>query len=142
MTDEEYNKRSTMFSALKTKYNLNNKKDFYSWSGRSIKEMAKECGLLKDYTVLYSPFSDIDHTGPLSIREYVQNDPETGLLKLTNGIKHSEIPHILLRSAKYILDLKLVVFCKLKCELIEYFIEEKTFNDFKLKYPKLIADFT
>jgi hypothetical protein len=41
------------------------------WSGKSLKEMAKEIGWSERYDFLYKIYSDITHSNILSLRDYV-----------------------------------------------------------------------
>lgn len=47
------------------------KKDEFRWSGKSIKKMARDCGLGTDYAVVYSIFSELVHSNPMVERLYV-----------------------------------------------------------------------
>ena len=70
------------YNLLKTKYKLTEtRKD--KWTGKTIRDRAVEVGKEKDYAVIYSYLSELEHSGASSLSRYVESDGTT--LKLKPG---------------------------------------------------------
>lgn len=87
---------------VKSKYELKNPRPSH-WSGRSIKEMAKDVGLMDDYDIVYGQLSEIEHSGPGSIKTFVKIRGSD--IVLGPGPSEEMIEIVLFTSFKYILDI-------------------------------------
>ena len=61
------------YQEIVKKYNLNPKdwKSMTQWSGKSIRQMARDEGLLEDYEKVYSSLSFEEHTDPSTVTNYI-----------------------------------------------------------------------
>lgn len=87
------------FEVVKKKYGLKKTRDFFSWSQKSIRQMAKEVKLDHEYDVVYSQLSAVEHTGLETAASYVEN-PE-GKIVLKAGPRDDNIRLVLLTALKY-----------------------------------------
>ncbi len=80
--NENLNLHDQGFEFFIKKYSLTKKTNFLNWSGISIFKMASEKGvdLEKEYQVIYRQLSSIEHTGPESVRHYLDDLEKGGLL--------------------------------------------------------------
>jgi len=70
------------YNFLKAKYNLTEtRKD--KWTDKTIRDRAIEVGKEKDYAIIYSYLSEVEHSGASSLSMYVESDGAT--LKLKPG---------------------------------------------------------
>lgn len=61
------------------------------WSGKSLKEMAKEIGWSERYDILYKIYSDITHSNILSLRDYVAVDNSGSMrVNIQPQVEHSK----------------------------------------------------
>jgi hypothetical protein len=95
------------FEAIRKKYNLKRKKDFFNWSGKSIFKMASEPGvdLEKDYKIIYGRLSSIEHTGPESVRQYLDGS-EKGITTIKVGPRDENIDLVLITAIEYYFHVK------------------------------------
>jgi hypothetical protein len=87
------------FELVKKKYGLKRRSDFFRWSGKSIKQMAKDVNLDSEYDGVYSHLSAIEHTGPESAADYVEHPQGKILIKA--GPRDNNIRLVLLTALKY-----------------------------------------
>lgn len=97
------------FEKIKTKYNLKERKDFFNWSGESIYKMAKDksVNLEKDYKIIYGQLSSIEHTGPDSVRSYLDNS-EKGKTKIKAASRDESVDKVLITALEYYLYVKAI----------------------------------
>ena len=71
--NQKAEKLNKNFDEIVKKYNLNPKnwKDLSLWSGKTIRQMAKDVSLLDDYEKIYSYLSFEEHTDPSTARNYL-----------------------------------------------------------------------
>ncbi|MFA5007954.1 MAG: DUF5677 domain-containing protein [Candidatus Omnitrophota bacterium] len=79
----ELNKK---FNEIVAKYKLNaqNWKDLTRWSGKSIREMARDVCLLNDYEKIYSYLSFEEHTDPSTVRNHIDRSASVIFPKIAN----------------------------------------------------------
>lgn len=96
------------FEAVKKKYYLTKKRDLFNWSGMSIFKMASERGvdLKKEYQVIYGQLSSIEHTGPESIREYLDDSREGVTVKASP--RDENIDLVLITALEYYFQVKAI----------------------------------
>jgi hypothetical protein len=97
------------FERIKKKYKLKKRKDFFNWSGKSIFQMAKEkdVNLEKEYKIIYGRLSSLEHTGPESVRDYL-DDSERGKTKIKARPRDENIDLVLLTSLEYYFNVKAI----------------------------------
>lgn len=97
------------FETVKEKYCLKKRRDFSNWSGKSIFMMASEKGvdIEKEYQIIYGRLSSIEHTGPDSVRQYL-DDTEKGFTKIKAGPRDENIDLVLLTALGYFFDVKAI----------------------------------
>lgn len=97
------------FESIKKKYSLTKERGFLNWSGKSISKMASEKGvdLEKEYRLIYGSLSSIEHTGPESVRHYL-DDSEKGITKIKTGPRDENIDLVLLSALGYYFDVKAI----------------------------------
>jgi hypothetical protein len=107
--DEDLSVHDQNFESIKKKYSLAKREDLFNWSGKSIFEMASEQGvdLEKDYRIIYSRLSSIEHTGPESVRDYL-DDSDTGATKIKAGPRDENIDLVLLTALEYYFNVKAI----------------------------------
>ncbi|MFH1336164.1 MAG: DUF5677 domain-containing protein, partial [Candidatus Zixiibacteriota bacterium] len=76
-----------------------------NWSGKSIRKMAKQVCLENDYHIIYGKLSEIEHTGPASVRDYL-DDSEDGITSVKIGGRDKDIDIVMLTSLDFFLDVK------------------------------------
>jgi hypothetical protein len=96
------------FKKVKEKYNLKKGRDFYKWSGKSIFQMAKDVNLEKEYQIIYGRLSSTEHTGPESVREYL-DDSDIGKIIVRKGPRDENIDMVLLTSLDYYFNVKVIM---------------------------------
>jgi hypothetical protein len=68
------------YSLLKTKFNLaGTRRD--KWTEKTIRDKAVEVGKEKEYAIIYSYLSEIEHSGASSLAKYVESDGTTLTLR-------------------------------------------------------------
>jgi hypothetical protein len=87
------------FERVKEKYKLKKERDFFYWSGKTIKQMAIEVNLVGEYEVVYSRLSAIEHTGPVSAASYVEH--REGKILIKAGPREDNIRLALLTGLNY-----------------------------------------
>lgn len=97
------------FESVKKKYNLTKKDDLLNWSGMSIFRMASEKGvdLEKEYRVIYGRLSSIEHTGPESVRHYLDGS-EKGVTVIKAGPRDENIDLVLITALEYYFHVKAI----------------------------------
>lgn len=78
-----FTKIEGQYDSLKTKYNLTGDPRRDKWTEKSIARMTDEVGKKKDYDIIYSYLSEIEHSGASSLSRYVEVDNAS--LKLHPG---------------------------------------------------------
>ncbi|MFZ5995190.1 MAG: DUF5677 domain-containing protein [Thermodesulfobacteriota bacterium] len=122
--DDKLSVHDQNFESIKKKYSLLKREDLFNWSGKSIFKMASERGvdLEKDYRIIYGRLSSIEHTGPASVREYL-DDSDTGITKIKTGSRDENIDMVLLTALEYYFNVKAIAH-----------------NAFDLEWPNLEKD--
>lgn len=92
----------------KYKLNSNNWSELTQWSGESIFKMAKKVNLEREYDIVYSYLSDIEHTGPASVRRYLEKS-KNGRTFIRCGPRDEDIPLVLWTALGYFLDVTDIV---------------------------------
>ncbi|HJR77745.1 MAG TPA: DUF5677 domain-containing protein [Nitrospiraceae bacterium] len=64
--------------------------DKYKWSGLSIKDMAEEVGLSWHYDFVYYQLSELAHTGPNGVTDFMHFDDQNGLSFKNSSMKDIE----------------------------------------------------
>ena len=107
--DENLTVHDQAFESVKKKYGLTKKEDFFNWSGKSIFKMASEKGvdLAKEYRVIYGRLSSIEHTGPESVRHYLDNS-EKGTTVIKAGPRDENIDLVLITALEYYFHVKAI----------------------------------
>jgi hypothetical protein len=107
--DEDLTVHDHDFDFIKKKYGLTKKKDLFNWSGKSIFSMASEKGvdLEKDYRIIYGQLSSIEHTGPESVRRYL-DDSEKGTTLIKAGRRDESINLVLITALEYYFHVKAI----------------------------------
>jgi hypothetical protein len=123
------------FETIKKKYCLKKGKDFLSWSGKSIFMMASEKGvdLEKEYRIIYGRLSSIEHTGPDSVRQYM-DDSEKGVTKITTGPRDENIDLVLVTSIGYYFDVKTIAHNVFDLEWLNIQTHREVFSELQSKY--------
>lgn len=106
---ENLNMHDHDFESVKEKYGLKNKEGFFNWSGMSIFRMASEEGvdLGKEYRIIYGKLSSIEHTGPESVRHYL-DDSEKGITNIKAGPRDENIDLVLITALEYYFHVKAI----------------------------------
>lgn len=121
------------FEKIKAKYNLKTYWELTNWSGRSIRKMAREVCLENEYHIIYGKLSEIEHTGPASVRDYL-DDSEEGKTFVRIGGKDKDIELVMLTSLDFFTGVKgitLNIF-DLGWETLEE--ERQTITELRTKY--------
>ena len=108
--NERLNTHDADFESVKNKYGLRKREDFFNWSGKSIFKMAADEGvnLEKEYRLIYGRLSSIEHTGPESVRDYL-DDSEKGITNFRAGARDENIDLVLLTALEYYFHVKAIV---------------------------------
>jgi hypothetical protein len=123
------------FESIKKKYCLKKRKDFLNWSGKLIFMMASEKGvdLEKDYRIIYGQLSSIEHTGPDSVRQYL-DDSEKGVTKIKAGPREENIDLVLVTALGYYFDVKAIAHNVFDLEWPNIQTHRETFSGLQRKY--------
>jgi hypothetical protein len=123
------------FGKIKNKYNLKERKDFFNWSGASIYEMAKDGGvnLEKEYNIIYGNLSSIEHTGPDSVRSYLDNS-EKGKTKIKAASRDENIDLVLITALDYYFSVKAITHSIFDVNWNNLKSVEQNFSNLKNKY--------
>jgi hypothetical protein len=121
------------FERVKKKYNLTKPKDFYAWSGKTISQMANDVGMTTHYQIVYRKTSEFDHTGPASVRDYLDDtQPPKVIVKI--GPKDEYIDFVLLSSLEYFIDTKIMTMELFSLELKKSEHEKEIYREIQTKY--------
>jgi hypothetical protein len=133
--DENLTNHDQDFESVKKKYDLTKKKDFFNWSGKSIFMMASEEGvdLENDYRVIYGRLSSIEHTGPESVRQYL-DDSEKGVTTIKVGPRDESIDLVLITALEYYFHVKAIAHTIFHFEWTELEKDKETFLKIRRKY--------
>jgi|WetSurMetagenome_2_1015567.scaffolds.fasta_scaffold55905_2 hypothetical protein len=123
------------FETIKEKYCLKERQDFRNWSGKSIFMMASEKGvdLEKEYRIIYRQLSSIEHTGPDSVRQYL-DDSEKGFTKIKAGPRDENIDLVLVTALGYYFDVKAIAHNVFDLEWPNVQTHREAFSDLQRKY--------
>ncbi len=123
------------FERIKKKYNLKKRKDFFNWSGKSIYKMAKDknVNLETDYKIIYGKLSSIEHTGPDSVRSYL-DDSEKGKTKIKAASRDEKIELVLITALDYYFSIKIITHNTFDVSWNNIKSVEQTLSDLKSKY--------
>ena len=133
--DDELTIYDAGFESIKKKYCLKKRQDFFNWSGKSIFMMASEKGvdLEKEYRIVYGRLSSIEHTGPDSVRQYL-DDSERGFTKINAGPRDENIDLVLLTALSYYFDVKAIAHNVFDLEWSNIQTHREAFSDLQRKY--------
>jgi len=108
--NEELSIHDADFESVKNKYGLRKREDFFKWSGKSIFKMAADEGvnLEKEYKIIYGRLSSMEHTGPESVRDYLDH-LEKGITHVRAGPRDENIDLVLLTALEYYFHVKAIV---------------------------------
>ena len=106
--DDDFTVHDDDFKRVKEKYNLKSLRDFYNWSGKSIYQMAKDADLENEYKIIYGRLSSIEHTGPYSVREYL-DDSENGKTIIRKGARDKNVDLVILTALGYYFKVKVIL---------------------------------
>ncbi len=125
------------FKRVKKKYNLKNWRDFFNWSGKTIYQMAKDknVNLKKEYKIIYGRLSSIEHTGPDSVRDYLDSS-EKGFTKVKSAVRDENIDLVLLTALQYYFQIKAITHNIFSVEWPDLRSYEKDFSHIQSKYWK------
>ena len=88
------------FDRVMKKYNLGKKRDLFCWSGKSLFRMATDVNLEKEYSIIYSKLSSMEHTGPESVKNYLEHSEERGFT-IKAGPRDENIDLVLVTALEY-----------------------------------------
>lgn len=133
--DENLTIHDQDFERVKKKYNLTKKEDFFNWSGKSILRMASEKGvdLEKEYRIIYGHLSSIEHTGPESVRQYL-DDSEKGTTTIKAGARDENIDLVLITALGYYLHVKAIAHTIFDVEWADLEKDKEAFLKIRNKY--------
>ncbi len=133
--DENLTIHDQDFGRVKKKYGLTKKRDFFNWSGKSICMMASEKGvdLERDYRVIYGRLSSIEHTGPESVRQYL-DDSEKGTTKIKAGPRDENIDLVLVTALEYYFHVKAIAHTIFDVEWTDLEKDREAFLKIRNKY--------
>jgi hypothetical protein len=133
--NDDLNVHDSEFEKVKTKYNLKKRKDFTNWSGESIYEMARDNGVNfeKDYKIIYGRLSAIEHTGPESVRSYL-DDCEKGKTKIKAASRDENIDLVLITALEYYFNVKAITHNVFDAGWDNLKSVEHDFSDLRNKY--------
>jgi hypothetical protein len=131
--DTEASPHDEAFEKVKAKYSLKTYRDFTNWSGKSIREMAKEVCLENDYHVIYAGLSEIEHTCPASVRSYL-DDSEKGITSIKVGGRDEGIALVMLTSIEYFIDVKAIILNIFDRDWEAFEKQRKKISTLKIKY--------
>ncbi|MDP8227056.1 MAG: DUF5677 domain-containing protein [Candidatus Celaenobacter polaris] len=133
--DEKLDIHDADFEKVKNKYHLRNRNDFFDWSGKSIFKMAADEGvnLEKEYKIIYGRLSSIEHTGPDSVRAYL-DDSKKGATSFRTGPRDENIDLVLLAALEYYFYVKAIVHNVFDIEWDTIEKEQETFQNLQIKY--------
>ena len=95
------------------KYGIEDLSDVRNWANKSIRQMAIDVGLNWEYDVLYLVLSDADHTGPISIQDYYNNNGN-----FIMSPRDFDIPNTMIFSIEHLLGTE--------CNVLKYFNKKYT----------------
>ena len=121
------------FRRIKGKYNIKKIKDLYAWSGKSIGQMAKDVSLEGDYHMVYGQISVLEHSGPSSVRKYL-DDSQKGKTLVKIGPRDKDIDQVLLTSLQYFFGVKEITHNICDLEWPELENHKQTFERLRNKY--------
>lgn len=121
------------FERVKAQYGLKSNKDLHEWSGKSIFQMAMDVSLDRQYKVVYSNLSELEHTGPASVRKYL-DDSEQGITYIKVGARNEYIDVALLTSLQYFLPVKRITYEMFDMKMDTLETEYRQLRDLDLKY--------
>jgi hypothetical protein len=123
------------FESVKKKYNLTKKEDFFNWSGMSILKMASEKGvdLEKEYRVIYGRLSSIEHTGPESVRQYL-DDSGKGVTVIKAGPRDENIDLVLITALEHYFHVKAITHTVFDVEWTTLEKDREAFLKIRSKY--------
>ena len=123
------------FERIKKKYNLKKRKDFFNWSGKSIYKMANAKGvnLGKEYKIIYGKLSSIEHTGPDSVRSYLDN-PVPKITAIKAASRDENIDLVLITALEYYFSVKAIVHNIFNLSWDNLKSVEQNHSDLKNKY--------
>ena len=121
------------FQRIMRKYNLKSRWDFFHWSGKSIYKMAEDVGLEKEYKIIYGRLSGTEHTGPESVRDYL-DDSEKGKTIIKAGPRDKNIDLAVLTSLDYFFQVKAITHNIFDVDWPSLESEKQKFMDLRSKY--------
>jgi len=124
------------YKRIVDKYSLENRNDFYKWSGISIAKMAKQISMKKDYMIVYGYLSNFEHTNPSSVIGYMDHN-ESGNIVISNSPRINGIKLALLTVLQYYLAIKKTVFSTYHIESRQLKKEISQLNILDKKYDNL-----
>jgi hypothetical protein len=91
----DYRQSEQLFNNVITKYNIKDYKKLKSWSPKSIRQMAEDVNLEREYEITYSRLSEYEHCGPSSIVDYY------GIEDITFEANLNNLPSIFIGGCEY-----------------------------------------
>jgi len=133
--DENLTIHDQDFESIQKKYGLTKKQGFLNWSGKSIFMMASEKGvdLEKEYRIIYGRLSSIEHTGPASVRHYL-DDSEKGITTIKAGPRDENIDMVLITALEYYFHVKAITHTIFDVEWADLEKEREVFLKIRNKY--------
>ena len=135
MKENDFSIHDKDFERIKQKYDIKEKEiwKLYNWSGKSIKKMAEDVSLKGDYYMVYGQISEMEHTGPSSVRKYL-DDSQKGETFVNIGPRDKDIDQVLLTALQYFFGVKEITHNICDIEWPELENHKKTFLKLKNKY--------
>lgn len=133
--DDDLTVHDKEFERIKKKYNLKKRKDFLNWSGKSIYKMAsdKDVNLGKAYKTIYGNLSSIEHTGPGSVRFYL-DDSMPGKMAIKAASRDENIDLVLITALEFYFSVKAIVHNIFDLSWDNLKSVEQNLSDLKNKY--------
>jgi len=120
--DKELEKMRERYEKIKKKYNLKGNPRYWRWSGKSIRQMAREVSLLNEYEIIYSYLSEREHTSPVAARDY------------WGRLNDSKIDMAIFPALGYFLNVKEIALDTFDMDLTSLKIEKQELSKLENKY--------
>lgn len=133
ISEDEHTFFDKEFERIKKKYPKDTNFDPMFWSGRKIFKMASDVSLEREYRILYSQLSELEHTGPSSKNEYVDLSCK-GKMKIRTGPIDKNITMVLLTAISCFIDVNAITHSIFKLELDDLKRDKEELNVLKNKY--------
>lgn len=131
--DKELEKMRERYEKIKKKYNLKGNPRYWCWSEKSIRQMAKEVSLIKEYEIIYPYLSEREHTSPVAARDYLDNS-RRGYTMVRAEPSNSKIDMVIFPALGYFLNVKEIALDTFDMDLTSLKIERQELSKLENKY--------